>query len=584
MTNSSEPAALTEGAAVLAQPFNPEAWAAATAGPGDWFDSFAADRVCAFFPRYLRHTKGRWAGQPFELEAWQRQTLRAAFGWKKADGSRRFRIVYVEIPRKNGKTSLAAGVALYLAFADGEPGAEVYCAATDKNQARICFDEAKKMRSRSPWMLANTNAQKDNVARPDLFWQKLEVISAEEGSKHGLNVHGLVGDEIHEWKGRGLYDVLHTATGARQQPLEFLITTAGSAPESFCGETHDHALKVRDGILEDREFLPVLFAADADDDITAPATWAKANPSLGRTVAVDWMAKEAQKAIDQPSYRNTFKRLHLNIWTEQETLWLPPEHWKACALDPCALDIANFAGRKCYGALDLSTTTDLTALALLFPRPDPDDPVRFDLWAHFWLPAADIDKRVRRDRVPYDVWARDGFLTLTEGNVVDYDVIRRRITGVLPAGAEPDLVAAAKAAALVNQVEIVELAHDRWNSVQLVTQLQNDMGESWPIRFGQGYAEMSPAAKEFERLVMGHALNHGGNPVLRWMASCVSVAQDPAGNIKPVKPDRRKSTKRIDGIVAGIMTVGRASLPPAESESFWQRLGVPKAPIAAAAE
>jgi phage terminase large subunit-like protein len=557
------PQAPPPGIAPVAGFFDAEAWAAATAQPGDWFDERAAEHVCAFFPRYLRHTKGRWAGQPFFLLPWQRSGLRAAFGWKRADGSRRFRIVWCEIPRKNGKTGLAAGVGLYLAFASGEPGAEVYSGASAKTQAAIAFNEAKRMRAQSSQLRELTNAFKYNISRPDNF-SKYEVIAADYGTLDGLNLSGLIGDEVHAWKNREFYEVLHTAEGARTQPMEFLITTAGTDIDTLGGEMHEHAERVRDGVIEDHAFLPIIYGTGRDDDWTDPAVWANANPSLGATVTIEAIAAEAERAKKLPRYQNAFKRYYLNIWTEQETIWLPIDKWSQCTKGPESVTLEALAGRRCFGGLDLSSTTDLTALALLFPRDDGAD-----LWMHFWMPKEGLAERVRRDRVPYDKWADQGFITLTDGDVVDYDVIRRMITGEAP-GADPEFLVTSRKAAITNQVELVALARDRWNATQLTTQL---MGDGVEIKdFGQGYASMSAPSKEFEKLVVEGTLNHGGNPVIDWMARVVTVRTDGADNVKPVKPDRRRSTKRIDGIVAGIMALGLAISTAADQEPEYQML------------
>lgn len=534
--------------------FDVAAWAASTARPGDWFDTLAADHAANFFPRFLRHTKGKWARQPFELIPWQLALVRTIFGWKRADGLRRFRIVYVEVPRKNGKTGLAAGIALYLAFAAGESGAEVYCAANDTGQAEICFNEAKRMRSSCPWLCDHTDAWKHNISAQE-GWSKLEVLSANVGTKDGLNPSAFVFDEVHASKTRDLYDVLDTATGAREQPLELLITTAGSETISLCGELHEHAERVRDGDADDHEFLPVIFAAGADDDIADPATWAKANPSLGYTIVPEYIAKKLKRARDMPSGMPAFKRLHLNIWTAVERPWIRPEQWVKCNAGAASVTLDALAGRDCYAGLDLSTTTDLTALALLFP---PQGGARWDLWVHFWLPRDGIAERVKQDRVPYTLWEEQGFVTLTPGNVVDYDAIRALITGKGEHGS-PE----AEAASLRRRFRIRELVRDRWNAAHLTTQLMAD--GLTVVDLGQNFAGMSAPCKEFERLIAAGDLNHGGNPVLDWMAGIVSIKDDGADNIKPVKPDRRKNSKRIDGIVASVMALARAmtaSKPP----------------------
>ncbi len=531
MTSSSEATARTEAAA--------PAFRLPPPAEGFVFDEYAAERACAFFPRYLRHTKGRWAGQPFELEPWQRQVVRELFGWKRADGSRRYRICYIEIPRKNGKTTFAAGLALYLLFADGERAAEVYSVANDTDQAMICFQEGCRMRLQAPALLERSLAHKKAMVVPSTqsAWK---VLSSEVGTKDGLNASGVIFDELHALRDRTLADLMHTSVGARVQPLEIYITTAGSDRLSYCWEMHEHAERVAAGELVDTEFLPVLFGAGPEDDIGDPATWAKANPSLGRAVSLEYMAKEAERAKQLPRYENVFKRLHLNIWTEQSVRWLPMDKWDACNLRPVTLE--DLRGREVWGGLDLSSTTDITALALVAKSLEGEG---YDLWCRFWMPAANIAERARRDRVPYEQWKREGLLVATDGNVVDYDRIRTEITG--PGG-------------LAETAHIREIAIDRWNASQITTQLTGDGLTMVP--FGQGFASMSAPSKAFEKLVLGGQLNHGGHPILRWMASNVGVEMDAAENIKPSKV---KSSMRIDGIVAAIMALGRATVaqPPA---------------------
>ena len=539
MTNSSAQAVPdTELPAI--QLLDVEGWAERTAPSGYWFDEAAAARACAFFPRFLRHTKGKWAGQPFELDAWQLPIIRVVFGWKRPDGTRRFRIAYIEIPRKNGKTGLAAGIGLYLAIADGEIGAEVYSAANDKDQAAICHTEAKLMRAQNEALRGRSLVFKNSIVFPKTNSAYL-VISSDAGTKDGLNAHGIIYDELHASKHRDLYDVLHTSTGARTQPLEWLITTAGSDRKSLCYEMHEYAEKVRDGIIIDPEFLPVIYAASKDDDWQKPETWAKANPNLGRTISFEYVQKQAERAKELPRYENTFKRLHLNLWTEQVTRWLPLQAWDACH---AAVDREALRGRRCFAGLDLSTTTDITALGLIFP----DDAGGYDWLPFFWVPEENAQRRQRRDRVPYLDWIAQGLIRATPGNVVDYDMIRADINAL---GAE---------------FNIEELAIDRWNATQITTQLQGDGFNVFA--FGQGYQSMSPPAKELEKLVLGRVVRHGANPVLRWMASNVAIVQDAAENIKPSK---EKSTERIDGIVAGVMGLGRAI---AQAGSIYEERGL----------
>ena len=497
---------------------------------GYWWDEHAANRVVEFIERFCRHHKGEWAGQPFRLEPWQREIVRTIFGWRRPDGTRRFRTAYVEVPRKNGKTELAAAVGLYLLVADGEAGAEVYSAATKRDQARIVHNAAKQMLRRSPDLRRFVEQYRDNLVVPATA-SKFEALSSESHTLDGLNPHGIILDELHAHRDRHLRDVLITGTGARRQPLEWIITTAGVYnPASIGWEMHDYAVNVLQGVFEDETFFAYIAAADEEDDWQDPATWAKANPNLGVSVKLEYLEELADRAAKSPSFLNTFFRYHLNIWTQQLERWIPIEAWDRCG---GPVDEGALIGRRCFGGLDLSSTIDITALALAFPAEDGS----YDLVMRFWVPEDRLHERSERDRVPYDAWARDGWLQVTPGNVVDYGFIREEIHR------------------LADRYEIVELAYDPWNASKLAVEL---FGDGVPmVEFRQGYASMSPAAKEFERLVTAGLLRHGGHPVLRWMANNVTIRQDPAGNIKP---DKERSREKIDGIVAAIMAIGRASV------------------------
>jgi phage terminase large subunit-like protein len=463
--------------------------------------------------------------QPLALSDWQaNEIIRPLFSWKRADGTRKYRTAYIQIPRKAGKSTLSAGIALYMLLADKEPGAEVYSAAADRDQAAIVFEMAKGMVDASEPLRKRTQSYKRSLVVPSTA-SSYKVLSSDAYTKHGLNAHAIIFDELHAQPDRELWDVLTTSTGARRQPLTIAITTAGYDRHSLCYELYDYACKVRDGILEDESFLPVIYEASIEDDWKAPATWHKAHPGLGVSVREEYFEQECLKAAQLPSYENTFKRLLLNIWTEQDTRWLAMDAWDACGEDLPELD-----GRTCYPGLDLSTTTDITAMVLAFPIAG-----KIHLKPFFWVPKDGIYKRSKRDRVPYDVWVRQGHIEATDGNVIDHDVIRARINE------------------LSERYRIAEIAIDRWNATQLSTQLTGDGFEV--VGFGQGYASMSAPCKELERRVLGKEINHGDNPVLRWMASNVSVTMDPAGNMKA---DKAKSTERIDGIVASLMALGRA--------------------------
>lgn len=508
---------------------------------GAWFDHAAADAAVGFFPTYLRHTEGEWWGRPFHLAPWQENDIiRPVFGWKRADGSRLIRQVWIEVPRKNGKTELAAGMALVLLIADGEHGGQIYSMAVDKDQAKLVFTKAGVMVAMSPQLANAVEVYKTSLYVPELMGS-FKPLSARPGGKHGFSPSGAIADELHEWPDGELHDVVHKGTVSRRQPLEVLITTAGVPNVGYGWELHEYALAVLTGNVVDPTFHAVIYAADPEDDWQSPATWAKANPNFGVSVKEEYLAAEVVKAVGNVRREGDFKRFHLNIWNEQKAGGLDMVAWDACRVR--TLQLADLAGRRVWGGLDLSSTTDLTALVLAADAPDGG----VDLWARFWMPTAGLAERSRKDRVPYDRWIAEGWITGTDGDVVDYDAIRALIS----AGVEHEKHAGPCIAELA---DIAQLAIDRWNATHITTQLTGD-GIAM-LAFGQGFASMSAPSKEFERLVTAGLLNHGGNPVLRWMAQSVTFVSDGAENIKPVKPDRRRTPKRIDGIVASIMALG----------------------------
>lgn len=495
-----------------------------------YFDEAAADHAVNFFEKHLRHVKGKWAGTPFILMDWQKNDIiRPLFGWKRSDGTRKYRTAYIEIPRKNGKSTLAAGIALYLLFADREAGGEVYSAAGDREQAAIVFNMAADMVARSKPLRNRAKVYKRSIYVPRTN-SSYNVLSADAPTKHGLNAHGIVFDELHVQPDRELWDVLTTSTAARIQPLVVAITTAGYDRESICYEMHDYAKRVQSGIIEDSTFFSYIAAADEKDDWKSPEVWATANPGLGESVQLDYLEQEAKKAEQIPAYQNTFRRLHLNQWTSQDSRWLDMSAWDESAGE---VDAEALRGKACYAGLDMANTTDVAAFVLVFP-PQPGIDA-YKVLPYFWIPGANVFDRVKRDRVPYDAWIRQGHISATEGDVIDYATIRAKIEQ------------------LYEVYNIREVAYDRWGAVQLTQELEAQGMTIVP--FGQGYASMSSPTKELLNLVLKKQLHHGKNPVLRWMADNVSVKQDPAGNIKP---DKQKSREKIDGIVATIMGLDRA--------------------------
>jgi phage terminase large subunit-like protein len=496
-----------------------------------YFDEHSAQLAVRFFEQFLRHSKGEWAGQRFVLEDWQKyEIIRPLFGWKRPDGTRRYRTAYIEVPRKNGKSTMAAGIALLLLFADDEPGAEVYSAAADRDQAGIVFEQAKQMVEAAPQLARLAEVYKRSIVVPSSV-SVYRVLSADVKTKHGLNAHGVVFDELHAQPTRELWDVLTTSVGARRQPLVVAITTAGFDRESICWEQHEYARQVLEGIFEDPSYFAYIRAADQEDDWLDEDVWARANPNLYATVKMDYLRNEARRAEQTPAYQNTFRRLHLNQWTQQETRWLPLEAWDACG---APFDARLLEGTPCYGGLDLASSSDIASLVLCFTS-EPGEEERYAWIPFFWIPEENMVERARKDRVPYDAWSRDGLITATEGNVIDYGYIIRDIEE------------------LGERYNIREIAFDRWGAFQ-VSQALEGAGFTM-VGFGQGFVSMAGPTKELLRLILDGRLAHGGHPVLRWMADNMVVSTDAAGN---VKPNKAKSREKIDGIVAGIMALDRA--------------------------
>lgn len=498
--------------------------------PTSHYDEAKANRAVMFIEN-LCHTKGKWAGKRFWLFPWQEQIVRDIFGIVKEDGNRQFRTAYVEIGKKNGKSELAAAIALYLLFADNEPSAEVYGAAADRQQASIVFDVANQMVKMSPALMKRSKimvAGKRIVNYSNAgFYQ---VLSAEVGTKHGLNVSGLVLDEVHAQPNRKLYDVLTKGSGdAREQPLYFLITTAGTDKKSICYELHMKALDILNGRKIDYTFYPVVYGLADDEDWHDEANWYKANPSLGQTIQIERVRDMYQEALDNPAEENVFKQLRLNMWVASLTRFIPEHIYD---LGNIPIDMEALRGRECYGGLDLSSTGDITAFVLVFPPRSEEE--KYIVLPFFWIPEDTIPIRVRRASVPYDVWRQQGFLLATEGNVIHYGFIEKFIEE------------------LGKQYHILEIAFDRWGATQMVQDLEG-MGFT-VVPFGQGFKDMSPPTKEFYKLLMEGKIIHGGNPIMSWMAGNVVVEKDPAENIKPTKA---KSPEKIDGIVAAIMALDR---------------------------
>lgn len=510
--------------------------------PTSHYDEAKADRAVKFVEN-LRHTKGKWAGKRFWLLPWQEQIIRDIFGIVKADGCRQFRTAFVEICKKVGKSELAAAVALYLLFADNEPSAEVYGAAADRQQASIVFDVAKQMVEMTPALLRRCKIMAAtkrivNYSNAGIY----QVLSADVGNKHGFSVSGLVFDEIHNQPNRNLYDVLTKGSSdARQNPLHFIITTAGNDRNSIAYELHTKAVDILNGRKVDPAFYPVVYGLADDEDWTDEKNWYKVNPSLGYTVEIDRLRDAFREAQDNPADEVTFRWLRLNQWVSSTTAWIPDQIY-CRGNEPVDLDALK--GRECYGGLDLSSSGDITAFVLMFPPRDEYE--KYIMLPFFWVPEDTIPLRVRRASVPYDIWYKQGYLMATEGNVIHYDFIEKFIEG------------------LGEVYNIKEIAYDRWGAVEM-TQTLEGMGFT-VVPFGQGFASMSPPTKRFYELLMQGQMVHGGHPVMRWMAGNVVIDTDPAGNIKVTK---KRSPEKIDGIVAAIMALDRCIRNGGETGSVY---------------
>ena len=548
---------------------------------GWYFDKKAAMRAIRFIEK-LKHTKGEWAGQRFRLEPWQQFVLWNIFGWKvcarrvqrqtsltsaepqpklafgkDADGTRRlaspsssslgkarerslpsfvrrFRYAYIEIARKNGKTALSAGIGLYMLFADGESRPEVYSAATVKDQAKICFSDAVEIVKATD--LKNYLTPYRNSIVYELKGGTMKPLSSDYGTHDGLNPSCGIIDEFHAHKDSGMFDVIKSAFGARRQPLMFIITTAGFDKSGVCYAYRENVIKVLRGVNEDDSLFGIIYTLDDKSEWDDPKMWIKANPNLGVSLSADYLADQVKDAKNRPEAVRNVMTKNVDLWVDAERTWILDDVWLKCIGTTAPADLKGCA---CWGGLDLSNVSDITAYVLLFHEND-----RFQLLPHFWIPEEKMLEKVRKENINYDKWVAEGYVTVTPGNVIDYDFVKADILRI------------------VADYDLRTSAYDRWNSSQKIIDLQNEGMGCNP--FGQGYGSMSAPTKEFEKLVLTGKIEHFGNPVLRWMLASTLVKTDPAGNIKP---DKEKSTQKIDGIVAAIMALGEWMTAQADDES-----------------
>jgi phage terminase large subunit-like protein len=509
-----------------------------------WYDEIAAQRAVDFFHLFLKHTKGEWAGKPFILSHWQeRDIIRPLFGWKDRNGLRRYTRCDIWVPRKNGKSTLGAGIAGHMLFADGEPGAEIYGVANEEDQAGIVFRELARMIEASPDLSEMSSVFSKSIVVPETM-SSYQVLTSKAESKDGLNIHGLIWDELHEAKSQDLFDKLTTASGARRQPLFVFITTAGYDRESIGYREYKAAKEILKGKRSNPNRLVVIYEADDKDDWHSPETWKKANPGLGVTVKEKFLFEAHRDALTDPAKEAAFKRYHLNLWTSQATTWMDMDAW-----DKCAGSVAVEPGERCWVGLDLSKRSDITAAVALF-RSGEKGAERYRIVPHFFVPRDGVDRKEKRDGVPYSEWAAAGLITLTPGNTIDFRHIFKHIEE------------------LGKRHEIVEIAYDPWGASKLAPELM-EAGFN-VVEFPQTMKHISFPTKELRNLTLDGRIAHGGNPVLRWMAENAEVITDTKENQMVSK---KASTRRVDGIVATIMALGRAIVDE-DHESVYERQGL----------
>ena len=491
------------------------------------------EAVVQFCERALVHVQGDLAGQPFTLQPWQRRIVRDLFGTVDGDGRRRYREALIAVPRKNGKSTLGAALALAALCLDGEQGAQIFSAAAEKDQARLVFSIAKAMVGRSQLLSEMLQVYGDAIVNPDVHGV-YKPISAEAYSKHGLNPHLVIFDELHAQKTPDLYDVLRTGMGARSQPLMVSITTAGYARDSVCRKVWDYASAVSEGMIHDDAFYAAVWETAPAADWTDPDQWAAANPNLGVSVSREFLERECEKAKRDTAYENTFRQLYLNQWTEQSVRYIPMRDWDATASIP----LPDLDGQPCFIGIDLSNTVDLTAWVAAFPLaslPGDDDAETpaVALVPRVYIPAERMEERERRDRVPYRAWVKDGIVTATPGNSVDYETVMA------------DIMAAA------DTYDVKGVGIDPWNSTHMQQRL---LGEGVPVvAYRQGFKSFADPTKQLQRLTLEHRIIHAGSAPLRWNMSNLVVRLDEAGN---VKPDKARAAEKIDIAVAAIMAIG----------------------------
>lgn len=562
-----EPAWLVKAAEEHGWEWARVAWRRAAEVPGAWFDGAKADAAVKLFPVVFRLTDDRFAGKPFRLAFWQEVIVRILVGWKAPteivdeqtdetiiEHVRLFRRLMLWVPRKNGKSEFLAALALLFFILDGVVGGQGFVFARDENQAKIAFNKMKAMISMSP-TLGDAQLYKKSIYIPKIR-SLFELISGTPEGKHGKSPTVIVGDEMHEWETTDLATFLRQGTGTRLEPIELYASTAGVKSNRTGWELWEESQGILEGKINKPSTLVVIFALDPDDDWTDEAMWKKANPSLGVSPTIQFLREEVATAKDNPRAEQHFKCYHANQWIDAVTRWLSLKRWDACAKDKQAWktmrDGSDLDGRRCFAAFDVSSNEDITARVLAFP---PDDEVdRWILSARFWVPEDTIVKRSRQDRVLYDKWHAIGAIEETPGDFVDQDYVKKALYEDL------------------ERFDVALIGYDPWNATKLVTDMQKDgVDEALFQIMRQGIPTLGEPTKLFERLVMSGQLDHGGHPVLRWMAGNVAIRFDENLNYAPTK---KKSAEKIDGIVAAVMGVGLSMAEEVAGPSVYEGRGM----------
>ncbi|MDE2901767.1 MAG: terminase large subunit [Chloroflexota bacterium] len=501
-------------------------------------------RLVVDFCSMLNHSKGKWSGRPLKLEPWQEFVVTTLYGWLRDDGTRRFRRGYLEVARKNGKSTLAAALALYALVADGEPGAEVYCGATKKEQAKIIFAEAQRMARASDSLSGVLTVHTHSIFIRDTA-SRFVPLSADDKHASGHHVHMCIMDELHEHKTDELWNVMITGMGSREQPMMLSTTTAGEDELSICGQERDYAERVLEGTVEADAFFPAVYAIDEEAEWQDETAWRKANPNLGVSVFFDNMRELADEAKENMRKLHAFLRYRLNAWVSSTERWFRAEVWDRCmgSVDEEALE-----GERCWGGLDLASVEDVAAWVLIF---EPDENGVRPVLSRFFVPRHTIARRSQKISVPYDVWARQGHLIATPGAVIDHDFIFEAID------------------ADSQRFDIQDIAFDRYGAASIYNRAEQ-MGLTM-VAMGQGFLSMSGPSKELERLVLQEKVAYGEQPVMRWMGHNVVTVEDPSANIKPHKA---KSKEKIDGVVALIMALDRAMRHSGPKRSVYEDRGI----------